>query len=214
MKLAQNIILLLILMFPPALVVMADGEPPAGSVLDRFTPEQKEKLLAGEAIYESVIEETPEGKDRAHGRTVVIVNKPIKECFLIFCEFDKQYLYYPRMTMSKVLKQKDNTVLIYYELDYVITTVRYTQILTIDPDRHQVSFTIDPTGMNDVKATDGFYRFDKIDENRSLFTYEVTKMDAGVKIPDFIREFISSKDLPGIAISLKKWIESGGKWKK
>ncbi len=214
MKLVQNIILLLMLTFAPAPVVMADKEPPSGSVLDRFTPEQKQKLLTGEAIYESVIEPTPEGKDQAHGRTVVIVNKPIDECFLTFRQFDQQRLWYPRMSRSKALKQEDHAVVIYYELDYLIITVCYTQILTIDPDRYQVSFTIDPTASNDVKATDGFYRFDKIDQNRSLFTYEVTKMDAGVKIPDFIREFISSKDLPGIATSLKKRIESGGTWTK
>jgi hypothetical protein len=198
---------------------IAAAEPPVlekkgGGTLDRFSPEQKKKLFAGEAIFESVIGENAAGASQAHGRTCVLISKPISECYKIFCDFNNQYLYYPHMKVSKVLKTDGNKIIIYKELDYVVTTVRYTHVLTLDPARHRVDFDLDPTGVSDVKASAGYFMFEKVADNASLFTYELTKMDAGVKIPDFIKTYMSSKDLPEIALCLKKRIESGGTWKK
>jgi hypothetical protein len=191
-------------------VVTGSGE----SVLDRYSAGQKKNLLAGEPVFESGIGEGPGGMHEAHGRTIALVNKPIDECFKIFCEFDKQYLYFPRITVSRVLKREGNTVVIYKEVGYAIATIRYTHILTIDPEAYRVDFVTDPKGINNVRFSSGYFRFEKVDESRSLFTYELTKMDSGFTIPEFIKKYIASKDLPKIAINIKKRIESGGTWEK
>jgi hypothetical protein len=82
------------------------------------------------------------------------------------------------------------------------------------PEEHRVDFKVDPTGVNDIRNSEGYFDFDRIDETRSLFTYALTDSDIGVPVPDFLKKYISSRDLPAIAESVKKRIESGGKWEK
>lgn len=195
-------------------------EPASGSsafgaeLLDRFPAEQKEKILKGEATFESVITEGAGGGHRAHGRTSVLVERPVEECFRIFCEFDQQYRFFPRMKVSRVLRREDDTVVIYKELSYPLITIKFTHRLTVDPVAFRVDFVTDPDGVNNIKFTSGYFRFEAVDEERTLFTYEMTKMDVGFRIPGFIRTFMASRDLPGIAATVKKRIESGGIWEK
>ena len=99
----------------------------AKNPLDRFGDKQKAKLLAGEAIYEYVIDDTGKN-DKAHGRAVALVNAPAAEGYKIFCDFEKEYLYFPRMTVSKVLKVEGNSYTVYKELDFGIATLRYTPV--------------------------------------------------------------------------------------
>ncbi len=145
---------------------------------------------------------------------MIIIAAPVEQCFKMFCDFDRQYLYFPAITNSKALNRSENRVVIYKELDYRVAVFRYTHILTIDPARRRVDFVTDPTGVNDIKFSQGFFQFEKIDDTRALFTYGLVKLDPGIKIPEFIQEYMTSRDLPKMAINLKKYIESGGKWKK
>lgn len=202
-------------------VARSPAEGPAGepsdsgaAVLDRFTAEQKEIILRGEAMFESVIAEGSDGGHEAHGRTSVLVERPVEECFRIFCEFDQQYRFFPRMKVSRVLKRDDDTVVIYKELGYPLITIKFTHRLTVDPGAYRVDFVTEPAGVNNIKYTSGYFRFEEVDEERALFTYEMTKMDVGFRIPGFIKTFMASRDLPGIAATVKKRIESGGTWEK
>ncbi len=192
------------------------GKQAEKSLLERFTPEQRDRLLAGDAIYESLLIENPDGSTSAYGQTTAIINAPVEECFRMFCEFDNWRLYFPRIKTSRVIKtSEDSKRLVFYkELDYILTTIKYTQTLTVDPEAHRVDFTIDPTGINDIKASEGYFIFEKMNENTLLFTYALTKMDIGIKIPGFIQNYMASRDLPGVAVNIKKRMESGGKWKK
>ena len=186
--------------------------------LDRFSKEQKAKLLAGEAIYEYVIENEGEKNQKAHGRAVALVNAPAEEGYKIFCDYEKEYLYFPRMTVSKVLDTKGNVSRVYKELDLTIITVKYTHFMTRNDKDLRVDFEKDPDGVNNVKESAGYFQFVKIDDKRCLFIYGLTKGEMGIPIPSFIKDYVTdkyaSKDLPNIVLSVKKWVESGGTWQK
>ena len=49
----------------------------------------------------------------------------------------------------------------------------------------------------------------KLDDHRTLFTYGLVKLDPGIKIPEFIQKYMTSRDLPKMAVNLKKWIRVG-----
>ena len=192
------------------------GKNPAESALNRLTPEQQKKLLAGQEVYEPrLADESKAGGEKSYSAAaMIIINAPVEQCFKMFCDFEKQYLFFPAITTSKVLSRSEDRVVIYKELDYRVIVIRYTHILTVDPKSHRVDFETDPNGANDVKFSRGFFQFEKIDDNRTLFTYGLIKLDPGIKIPEFIQNYMSSRDLPKMSVNLKKWIESGGKWKK
>jgi len=186
----------------------------AKNPLDRFSKEQKEKLLKGEAIYEYVLEEDGDKGTKAHGRAIVLVNAPAEEGYKIFCDFEKEYLYFPRMTVSKVLETNGNVSRVYKELDFGIATLRYTHFMTRNDKELRVNFEKDPDGVNDFKESAGYFQFVKIDDKRCLFIYGLTKGEIGVPVPEFIKKYTTSKDLPNIVLSVKKRVESGGTWQK
>lgn len=183
-------------------------------VLSQFSPANLKKLLAGEAVFEPVITKSPDGKDAGHGRGAVLIHRPVDECFRIFLDLDKQYLYIPKMTVSRVLEREGNRVRMYKELDFLVAVVKYTLIVTIVPEDHRVDFITDPTGKNSYKLSAGFFRFEKVDEKTTLLFYEMTRLEMGFKVPGFIKTYLSSRDLPKIVLNIKKRIESGGTWVK
>jgi hypothetical protein len=189
-----------------------DSEKTGNSVLDRFSQEQRERLEKGEVIFEYVLDDTGDSL-KGHGRTSILINAPLDECFRIFLDFGKQYLYLPRMTVSKVLKSEGNKTLIYKELDYTLKTIKYTHILTIYPGDHRVDFQ-DVEEKYDPDNPKGYFRFQRVDDETTLFSYALLRLDLGFPVPESIKKYMTSKDLPGIAISIKKRIESRGKWEK
>jgi hypothetical protein len=192
--------------------------PATAPVLSQFSPENQKKLLAGEAIFEHVIAKDPDGKDEGHGRGAVLINRPVEECFRVFLDLDQQYRYFPRMTVSRVLGREGNRVRMYKELDFTIVTVKYTHFITIVPEDFRVDFITDPKGENSSKLSAGFFRFAKVNEKTSILFYEMTRLEIGFKVPEFIRAYatshLSARDLPPIVTNIKKRIESGGTWEK
>ena len=181
--------------------------------LDRFSKEQREKLLAGEVVYEYINFEGQE-KGLGHGQAYVIVKKPIDVCWSMITEFDKKKEYYPRVVVSEVVKREENKAWVREVLDFGIANIEYVMVQNLAPEKRRVDYSLDPAYQHDLKDTQGFWYWEKIDENASLLTYAVTKADVGIPVPEFIVKALSSRDLPGIAGNLKKRIESDGKWRK
>lgn len=195
-----------------ASIALAAGASP--SVLDRFKPDQKQKLLAGEVVYEFIKKNTPDGKSGGHGQSYILINVPIDEAWKMFCEFDKQYQYFPRKTVSKVLQSSPTSALIQNEFNFYVTTIKYTVRYTINQSAHRIDFKMDPKYPHDINDTAGFFLFEKVDDKRCLFTYGATLVDTGLQVPAFIQDYLTSKDLPTQALNVKKRLESKGKWVK
>lgn len=186
----------------------------AASLLERYPAENRRRLLAGETVFEHVKTTTPDGKVSGYAQAIVLVNSPINTAFKIFCEFDKQYQYFPRKTVSKVLESTPTSALIYNEFDFYVATIRYTVRYDINRAGYRINFKLDPRYPHDIRDSAGFFLFEKVDEKRCLFTYAATKVDTGLKAPAFIQDYLTSRDLPAMALNVKKRIESGGKWTK
>jgi hypothetical protein len=197
-----------------AVFVLSSSAFAEKSPLDRFTPEQLKKLNAGEAVFEHKEQKGDDGKLHGFGQSTIIINKPVKECFKIFSEYNKQHLYFPRKKNSEIVKAWENKALVKKEFDFYVTSIEYTVLYTADEKNHRVDFEMDKNYPHDIEDTAGYFVFFKIDDKRTLFTYAATKVETGVKVPGFIKDYITSKDLPTVVINVKKRVESGGKWKK
>jgi len=205
----QRALLLIFLTAP--VICHAAVEP---SPMSRFTLEQKQKLLAGEAIYEFVKTSGTEEAGKGHGQAIVLINAPIDRCTGIFREFDKQHEYFPRKTKSEVIKTQGSRTWLRNEFYFYISKVEYTSRYTLSEDGHRFDFEMDKAYPHSIPESAGYFLFEKVDDNRTLFTYAATKLDTGTSVPGFIQDYITSKDLPAQAVNVKKRIESGGKWIK
>ena len=182
--------------------------------LSGFSPEQQKKLLSGEPVFEFKKTSAEGQDDQGHGQAYIIINAPLDTCFKIFSALDLQYQYFPRKTKSEVVKKEGDRVLLRNEFDFYLADIYYTSEYTIDPKRHRFDFEMDKSFPHNLEESAGFFEFEKLDDNRTLFTYAATKVDTGVRVPGFIQEYITSRDLPAQAVNVKKRIESGGKWTK
>jgi len=185
-----------------------------GSPLDKFDKEEREKLLKGGPVFQHVKKENEEGEIEGYGQAVIILNKPVDKSFEIFRQFDKHHLYFPRKKKSEIIKSWDNKALVHKVFGFYLVDIEYTVLYTADLDNHRVDYKLDKSHPHDLKEVEGFFQFEKIDENRTLFTYAATKVETGISVPDFIQEYLTSKDLPQVAKSVKKRVESDGKWTK
>ena len=184
------------------------------SPLDRFTPEQKDKLLAGEILFQYVIENGSGEKGLGHGEVYAVINRPIEECYRIITDIKNKYLFFPHVIESSVIKSEGNRIWEKEVLDFKIRKIEYVLLITFSPEHYRMDFRLDPNYPHSLKDTRGYRFLEKLDEKSALLTHAVTKVDVGIPVPGFIRRALSSRDLPNVVRNLKKRIESGGTWSK
>jgi len=200
-----------------ALAAGAEFGPDVASspALDRFTPEQKKQLLAGKAVYEHVVEDADADNPSGRAKAIVLIHAPVEECFRRFSEIEKHTLYFPRKTVSRVEGvREDGRVSVYKEFDFKLKTIRFHVLYTIDPEAHRIDFNLDESQPGDLKASKGYFQFFAVTPDTSLFDYGLINTSVGLKIPAFIRSYLTSKDLPRVVTNYRNWLESGGTWTK
>ena len=179
--------------------------------LARFTPEQQKILLAGEPVFE--YKKTAGTSDQGQGQAMIVINAGADECFKIFRRLDEQREYFPRKTRSEAIKEEGGRVWLRNEFDFYVAKVEYTSVYTIDPAARRFDFEMDKSYPHSINESAGYFLFEPIDATHTLFTYAATRLDTGAKVPAFVQQYITSRDLPAQAVNVKKRIESGGKWK-
>ena len=202
----MRIIILLILVIPFNRVLAQEW--------GKLTEKEKDKLLQREVIYKSVKSMDAEGKLSGYGQSLALINAPIEKCWEIFTQFDQQQEYFPRKTVSRVIDQKPGLVLVQKEFKFYWAKIKYVNQYKIDPKNFRIDFQIDPSYPHNLKDSAGFFLFEKISPDATLFIYAVTRLDTGIKTPQFIQTYIQKQDLPAVAENVRKRIESNGTWKK
>jgi len=181
--------------------------------LERFTPEQQQKLLAGEAVYEYVFYENK--KDGlGYGQAFAIIDRPARACYNEIIKFDLKYQYFPRLIQSKIIKNEGNKAWVSVVADYKVVKIDYVCLMIKDHQGMRVDLRLDTSYPHDIRGLEGFYCFQDIDEHRALLTYAITQADVGLPLPRFITRALTSRDLPDHVRNIKKRFESDGKWTK
>jgi hypothetical protein len=197
-----------------ALVFLSTAAYGEGSPLDRFSAEERRKLEKGEPVYRHVKSEGTDGKVHGHGEAYAIMNAPVEQCWKIFTEFDKHQLYFPRKKKSEVVKSEGNKYWVYKQFEFYMVTIEYTTLYTVDEKAHRVDYDMDESYPHDLEETVGYFQFEKLDDKRTLFIYAATKVETGLKVPGFVQDYLTSRDLPAVVLNVKKRMESGGEWTK
>ena len=206
----RKLLLLQLILISTTFVNSVANENP----LSRLPAEEVERLLRGEVVakYEQQFKqgETPSGA----GKTYVIINAPIEQCWRIFTEFEKHYEWLPTWSESNVLERNGNTLIIHTVADFKIAKINFTNTYSVEPEKHRVYVVTYPKGKNDIKHHEATYLFEKIDDKRTLFTFTMVKLDIGFNPPFPILKYFATRNLPEVSENLKKRIESNGVWKK
>lgn len=204
-----------VIVFPVLVAgIEAEADEGADGPLAGYTPKQRQRLLAGKPVFSHAKGSAGEGANRGSGRAAVVVEAPIDTCFEIFGDLGQQYLYFPRKTRSDVIASQGNRRWVRTEVDFSVKTIVYTVRYTIDRSHHRFDFALDKRYPHDIAELSGHFRFERIDDRRTLLTYVATELDSGFAVPGFIEKYVTSRDLPAQVVNVKKRIESGGSWTK
>jgi len=193
---------------------LADETDAARGPLARFAEVERDKLLAGEAVFSHAVCGDDGEAGSGSGRASVVIDAPVETCFEIFSDLAQQRHYFPRKTRSDVIASKGNRSWVRTEVDFSLRTIVYTVRYTVDRAHHRFDFELDKRYPHDIDELSGYFRFEQIDGRRTLLTYVVTRLDSGMAVPGFIRKYLTSRDLPAQVVNVKRRIESGGTWKK
>ena len=180
--------------------------------LFRFNDQQIKKLQAGEPVCKYIKTKEESSVTAGNGECSIIINAPIDRCFEILSKIDLQVHYVPNKIQSKIVNKSGDKLLIYNEYRFYGITVKYHSIFTIDKKNYRIEFEIDKSKPHDLDENTGFYQLEKIDEKTTLLTYGSTKLVVGFKVPEAVKKFLLGKSLPAMAMNIKKYIESNGKW--
>ena len=187
------------------------GDSEKKGPLSCFNDQQLKKLRAGEPVYEYK-ETSNEGKTSAgYGQASIIINAPIARCYEIFSNIENQVHYVPGRKKAKIAGKIDGKLLLDIESSFYGIPCNYLSIYTIDQNNYRLDFELDKSRPHDIAEMSGFHLFEKIDEKNTLYTYGLTKLDIGVSLPKFLKNYLLGRDLPALTNNVKKYIESNGK---
>ena len=184
----------------------------SGTVLDRFTAKERKRLEDGKAVFRHVEAEGEDAKSKGEAYAWTLVNKPVDECFRIIQVFDKHPEYFPHNEDAKVVRTEGNRTWVTKTFHFYLVTMVYTVKYTVHPELHRMDLELAPEYPHDINDTAGFFLFEAVEPGLTLFSYAVTRVDTGVRVPGFIRRYLTSRDLPNMVLQVKRRIESGGTW--
>lgn len=182
--------------------------------LSSFNDQQLKKLRAGEPVYEYKDTSGEVKNSAGYGQASIIINAPIARCYEIFSNIENQVHYVPGREKAKIAGKIDGKLLLDIESSFYGIPSNYRSIYTIDQNNYRLDFELDKSRPHDIAEMSGFHRFEKIDEKNTLYTYCLTKLDIGVSVPKFLKNYLLGRDLPALTNNVKKYIESNEKWRQ
>jgi len=183
-------------------------------VLDKLTPAERKKLESGKVVFKSVKSESPDGEMVGSGRAMAYIKAPTDKCWEIFCHFEKSHEYFPHQITTEVLEFSPTSVLVKKKFFFFVKKINYYVRYDLDPVNYRIDYRMEKGRENDIKDTAGYFIFEKVDDNTTLFVFTVTMLETGYAVPWFIEKPLTQQSLPGQVVNVKKRIESNGVWKK
>ena len=190
------------------------GDGQAKGPLSRFNGQQLENLRAGEPVCVYKVDAGKKETIAGGGQCSIIINAPIEKCFQLLSNIENQVHYVPYKKKSKLVSETKGKLLIDNEYKIYGTTIKYHSIFTIYKNNYRIEWEIDKSKPHDLADISCFYQLEMIDGKTTLLTYGATKFDVGISVPEFIKNYLLGKTLPTMAINIKKYIESDGKWRQ
>jgi len=184
-------------------------DPPAdilpASALDPPSPE-----LLARLEQEHVIPD-PSRDDRA-SRALVLFEQPREEVMELLTSTTRQKEYRPELARVEVVDVSDHANVAEYKLRFMLTSLSYRVREAWDPASGRVWWSLDPTFDNELRVLDGLWELRALDDRRTLGRFS-TRIDLGPELPAFLQDYATRKKLPESMEQVRRWVDSGGKWR-
>ena len=177
-----------------------------------LTPEQIERVKQGEMV---ILEEpAQEGQsDSRLIRCAMILDQPIDKVWELLIYTPNQEKYLSELNRAELVKRQEDQDFIIFYVKLLFISLDYQVNHHFEHDNYYMWWKLDPEYDNDLAHLEGYWRLYRIDENHTLARYG-TKLVVADLIPNSIQEYLTRKNLPASLDATRKFINSGGKYRK
>lgn len=143
----------------------------------------------------------------------MILDKNIDEVWALLTQPWRQEEYIPGLHSSALVEDWENGCLVDFKARVLVLIFDYRVRHTFEKDSYYSHWELDPDYNNNMKTASGFLRFYWIDKNHTLVRYG-TLVEPRFFVPPELNEFLTRQSLPDALGSVKKWVDSGGTYRK
>lgn len=191
--------------------------PPAGAMTDKdpsayqgMTADQIARVKKGEIV---ILDQPQSFEGRQLITAAFIFNQDLNTVWTLMLQGWRQEEYLPHLEHSPLIRKWDSGDHIEYQIKVAGVEVKYRVLGTHDNSRYYCTWKLDPAFKNDMKEVTGFWQYYWVDEHHTLGRYG-SYAETGFWVPAFIRDFLTRRDLPESLNVQRRWVDSGGTWRK
>jgi hypothetical protein len=204
----------------PGVAATGDNQaagPPVGAMTDRdpsayqgMTADQIARVKKGEIV---ILDQPQSFEGRQLVAAAFMFNQDLNTLWTLMLQGWRQEEYMPRLERSPLIKKWDNGHLIEFQLKVAGIGVKFRLLGAFEPSRYYCSWKLDPGFPNDMKEVSGFWQFYWVDEHHTLARYG-SYTETTIWVPALIRDYLTRRDLPESLNVQKRWVDSGGTYRK
>lgn len=199
---------------PPA---PAKAGPPPGALTDKdpaaykgMTADQVARVKKGEIV---ILDQPEKVEGRQMITAAFIFNQNIDAVWTLMTSGWRQEEYLPRLERSPLIKKWEGGDIIEFHVSILGVGIDYQVLGKRDKSCYCQSWKLNPGYDNDMKEVSGYWKFYWVDDKHTLARYG-TWVETGISIPSAVQEYLTKRDLPEALGAVKKWVDSGGKYRK
>jgi hypothetical protein len=151
--------------------------------------------------------------DRAcSAQAFVLFERPRGEVLRLLAATPRQTEYRPELSRLEVVEATEAGDLAEYRVRFLLTTLNYRARHGWNLEQGRVWYVLDPEYPNDLAVLEGLWELSPIDARRTLGRF-TTRIDIGPALPGFLQDFATREKLPDSMEQVRRWVDSGGRWR-
>lgn len=198
---------------PVAAAVPAAAPAAADARIPTLSDKEWATLRSNKVVVRGEMYATPDGKRAGKGVAFVIIDKAPEAAWAVLTDYQKMPEFMPRLHKVTIKQKTPERMKVLQELKIMFKTVEYTLDLQFNHEKKRMDWTLDKSVENDIKDTFGSWDFIPFENGKTLVAYTIA-VNTGVAIPQFLEDYLTKKDLPEVLLSMKRRVESGGKYRR
>jgi ribosome-associated toxin RatA of RatAB toxin-antitoxin module len=168
----------------------------------RYSTTDWQALQRGEIITAAATDRDGETSEERTVYAAAIIPYPPEQVWAVLADFEERPKFLPGAKEIHIVRVEGNRVWLDERLKFMLVTIRYRVINTLDPERGAMSWVLDKTAVHDIADTEGAWRLTALTGERTLVTYRAW-VDTGQPLPGFLESFLMKRSLPALIEGLR-----------
>lgn len=178
--------------------------------LEGLSDEDIERLEQGEVVIFVEPEEDDSGRII---NAAFLIEQSIDNSWELLRQPERQIEFTARLEECRLVGGDADSKVVRFLLKVLFLKVRYQIDHIFNDEIYRVDISLDPGYENDLVVFDGTWRLYPVQERVTLARYSAV-IRLSPLIPSFIQRFLARQSIPAAMEAWKKWIDSGGTWRK